>query len=63
MDNFCNIAKKMIKYGARDLGLCSALQLSAWWQRLELFMEEKNVANDEEVIEVEVQQKEVLEVD
>lgn len=45
---FCNLAKKMIKRSSNGHVLCSALQFTAWYRRLETFTKQKEILSDGE---------------
>lgn len=55
--------KKMVEASGHDHEFCSALQFPAWSRGAQSLTEKKEIFNDGEVVKLEVQDKEVFEVE
>lgn len=63
MDDFCDLDIKLIEPGGYSHVLCFALLFSSWWRILQYLTEKKEVMNDENGEEVEINEEEVFQVD
>lgn len=62
MDSLCNQLKTFIASGGHGHAFCSALQFSSWWRGRVCLTEKKEVANNREGEELEIEEKKVFEV-